>query len=376
MVANPKDEVVVSAGASTATTFQNMPTPSITRSPFGAVHGQTVDLYTLDNGAGMAVMVMTYGATVTQLLAPDRNGRSANVVLGLPTLADYVAKNSPSSLGGPYFGSIVGRYANRIANGTFTLDGRTYRVGVNDPPNSLHGGLDGLDHKVWTATVVPATRDSVGLELRCTSPDLEEGFPGALAVGVTYTLTDRNALELDYRATTSETTVVNLTSHIYWNLGGEAAGPIDDHVVRLDASRYTPVDETLIPTGEIAPVAGTPFDLTRAKPIGSGRYDHNFVLDRAPGSTDLIEAAGVQHPASGRRLEVLTTEPGIQFYSGNFLDGTLAGTSGKAYGQRDGFVLETQHFPDSPNRPDFPSTVLHPGETFRSSTVFRLSVEQ
>ena len=352
-----------------------MPTPSITRSPFGAAHGQTVDLYTLDNGAGMAVMVMTYGATVTQLHAPDRNGRSANVVLGLPTLADYVAKNSPSSLGGPYFGSIVGRYANRIANGTFTLDGRTYRVGVNVPPNSLHGGFDGLDHKVWTATVVPATRDRVGLELRCTSPDLEEGFPGELAVGVTYTLTDRNALQLDYRATTSETTVVNLTSHIYWNLGGEAAGPIDDHVVRLNASRYTPVDETFIPTGEIAPVAGTPFDLTRAKPIGSRRYDHNFVLDRAPGSTDLIEAAGVQHPASGRRLEVLTTEPGIQFYSGNFLDGTLAGTSGKAYRQRDGFALETQHFPDSPNRPNFPSTVLHPGETFRSTTVFRLSVE-
>jgi aldose 1-epimerase len=353
-----------------------VPTPSITRSPFGAAHGQPVDLYTLDNGVGLAVMVMAYGATVTQLHAPDRNGRSANVVLGLPTLADYVAKNSPSSLGGPYFGSIVGRYANRIAKGTFTLDGRTHRVGVNAPPNSLHGGLDGFDHKVWTATAVPATRDRVGLELRCTSPDLEEGFPGELAVGVTYTLTGRNALELDYRATTSETTVVNLTSHIYWNLGGEAAGPIDDHVVRLNASRYTPVDEALIPTGEIAPVAGTPFDLTRAKPIGSRRYDHNFVLDRAPGSTDLIEAAGVQHPVSGRRLEVLTTEPGIQFYSGNFLDGTLAGTSGKTYRQRDGFVLETQHFPDSPNRPNFPSTVLHPGETFRSTTVFRLSVEQ
>jgi aldose 1-epimerase len=350
-----------------------VPTPSITRSPFGTAHGQKVDLYTLDNGAGMVVMVITYGATVTQLFAPDRHGRSANVVLGLPTLADYVAKNSPSSLGGPYFGSIVGRYANRIAKGTFTLDGRTHRVGVNAPPNSLHGGLDGLDHKVWTATEVPATRGRVGLELSCTSPDLEEGFPGALAVGVTYTLTDGNVLQLDYRATTSETTVVNLTSHIYWNLGGEAAGPIDDHVLRIDASHYTPVDEALLPTGEIAPVAGTQFDFTRARPIGNGWYDHNFVLDRAPGSTGLIDAAGVHHPASGRRLDVLTTEPGIQFYTGNFLDGTLAGTSGKAYRQRDGFALETQHFPDSPNHPNFPSTVLHPGETFASTTVFRLS---
>ena len=270
---------------------------------------------------------------------------------------------------------IVGRYANWIANGDVPRSRAGRIAPLNAPPNSLHGGLEGLDHKVWAPTVVSATRDRVGLELRCTSPDLEEGFPGELAVGVTYTLTDRNALELDYGATTSKTTVVNLTSHIYWNLGGEAAGPIDDHVVRLNASRYTPVDETLIPTGEIAPVAGTPFDFTRAKPIGSRRYDHNFVLDRAPGSTDLIEAAGVQHPASGRRLEVMTTEPGVQFYSGNFLDGTLAGTGGKAYGQRDGLVLETQHFPDSPNRPNFPSTVLHPGETFTSTTVFRLSVE-
>jgi len=315
----------------------------------------------------MAVRVMTYGATITELAAPDRHGRSANVVLGFPTLADFVAKNSPFSGGGPYFGSIIGRYANRIAGGTFALNGQTYKVGLNSPPNSLHGGFDGLDHKVWAATVVPATRDSAGVELRCTSPDLEEGFPGTLSVDVTYTLTNGHALEIRYLATTDKPTVVNFTNHTYWNLSGEASGPIDGHILRLNASRYTPVDETLIPTGEIAPVAGTALDFTRARAIGGHRYDHNLVLDRAPGSTELIEAASVLDSVSGRVLDVLTTEPGIQLYTGNHLEGQ--------YRPGDGLVLETQHFPDSPNHPNFPSTVLNPGETFTSTTVFRLSVE-
>jgi aldose 1-epimerase len=344
-----------------------MNTPSITNVPFGSANDRVVHLFTLRNHAGMIVEVMTYGATITKLHVPDRDGHSANVVLGFPTLSDYVEKNSPPGGGGPYFGSIVGRYANRIANGRFTLDGRTHRVGVNIPPNSLHGGFDGFDHKVWTATVVPAALDSVGLELHYTSPDLEEGFPGSLSVEVGYTLTNRNALEIRYRATTSETTVVNLTNHTYWNLAGEGSGPIDEHFIRLNASHYTPVDETMIPTGEIAPVAGTAYDLTRSLAIGARRYDHNFVLDRAPSSTDLIEAARLSDPASGRVLEVLTTEPAIQLYTGNHLDGT--------YGPGDGLVLETQHFPDSPNRPHFPSTVLEPGVTFTSMTVFRLSVD-
>lgn len=348
---------------------------SITRAAFGTANGQEVALYTLRNDLGMVVEVMTYGATITRLLAPDRNGHSANVVLGFPTLADYVAKNSPFPRSGPYFGSIIGRCANRIAGGTFALDGQTYHVGVNSPPSSLHGGIDGFDHKVWTATAVPSTHDSVGVELHCTSPDLDEGFPGALSVDVTYTLTNRNALELGYRATTSKPTVVNLTNHTYWNLSGEDSGPIDGHLLRLNASNYTPLDETLIPTGEIAPVAGSELDFSRSVAIGARRYDHNFVLDRAPGSAELIEAASVFDPASGRILDVLTTEPGIQLYTGNFLDGTLAGTSGRLYRQGDGLALETQHFPDSPNQPSFPTTVLNPGETFTSTTVFRLSVE-
>ena len=244
--------------------------------------------------------------------------------------------------------------------GTFALDGQTYHVGVNSPPSSLHGGIDGFDHKVWTATAVPSTHDSVGVELHCTSPDLDEGFPGALSVDVTYTLTNRNALELGYRATTSKPTVVNLTNHTYWNLSGEDSGPIDGHLLRLNASNYTPLDETLIPTGEIAPVAGSELDFSRSVAIGARRYDHNFVLDRAPGSAELIEAASVFDPASGRILDVLTTEPGIQLYTGNFLDGTLAGTSGRLYRQGDGLALETQHFPDSPNQPSFPHDGAQP----------------
>jgi len=353
--------------------------PSIARLPFGTTpDGSVVDLYTLTNSSGIAVTVMTYGAAVQQLWVPDRDGRKANVVLGFPTLADYVAQD------GHYFGAIIGRYANRIANGRFLLDGITYEVPRNDGTNSLHGGTAGFDKRVWQAAIVPPTRDGVGLKLQYTSPDGEMGYPGTLAVHVTYTLANDDSLRVDYRAMTDVATVVNLTNHTYWNLAGEASGTICDHILTLYADRYTPVDCTLIPSGEIAPVAGTPLDFTTPTRIGARireafpqlavahGYDHNVVLECVDTPSPIL-AARVREPTSGRELEVFTTEPGIQFYSGNSLDGTLRGTSGRTYRQNDGFALETQHFPDSPNHPEFPSTVLRPGDVFESSTVYRLS---
>ncbi|WAL63593.1 galactose mutarotase [Amycolatopsis cynarae] len=362
--------------------------PTISKEYFGQADGTAVYRYTLGNARGMRVRILSYGGIIQTLEVPDRHGHRANVVLGFPTLADYVAKNSPAAGGGVYFGALVGRYANRIAKGTFTLDGRTYHLPVNNNGNSLHGGTSGFDQKVWGAEEVPAIsgRGTAGLRLSLTSPDGDQGYPGTLRATVTYTLDNENRLSIDYRATTDKPTVVNLTNHTYWNLAGEGSGTVYDQRLQLDAGRYTPTDATQIPTGELAPVQGTPFDFRAPVPIGArisdndpqlltGQgYDHNWVLDSGGGPVPTV-AARATDPGSGRSLTVSTTEPGIQFYSGNFLTGTLVGTGGKIYRQSAGFALETQHFPDSPNHPEFPSTVLRPGQTYHSTTVYTLGTD-
>ncbi len=345
----------------------------IEHEPYGSVRDQAVERYTLTNGGGMRARILSYGGIIQSLEVPDRSGQPANVTLGFASLDEYVRAN-------PFFGALVGRVANRIANARFPLDGVTYELPINNGPNSLHGGTEGFDKHVWAATASDG-----GLTLRLHSPNGDQGYPGALDVEVTYALEEDNGLRIDYRATCDRATVLNLTNHAYLNLAGEGSGSVEDHVVTMFASRYTPIDATLIPTGAIEPVADTPLDFRGGVAIGerlraaheqlllARGYDHNFVIDRDDDS--LVMAARVGHPASGRLLDVLTTEPGIQFYTANLLDGTLRGTSGRPYRQTDGFTLETQHFPDSPNQPAFPSTVLRPGETFTSSTVFRFSLQ-
>jgi aldose 1-epimerase len=351
----------------------------ITSEPWGEVEGEEVMLYTLTNANGMEVKVTNYGGIITSVLVPDRDGTMENVTLGFTNLDEYVE-------GHPYFGNITGRYANRIARGTFDIDDENFYLALNNGPNTLHGGEKGFDKQVWAGEEVSGEGE-VGVKMSRVSPDMEEGYPGNLDVEVTYTLTDNDEIRIDYHATTDEPTHVNLTNHAYWNLAGEGSGSAEGHELTLMASNYTPVDENLIPTGEIAPVAGTPLDFTTPHPIGErvrddfeqlllGRgYDHNFVLDRSsPDDSSLIVAARVVEPESGRTLEISTTEPGIQFYSGNFLDATEVGGAGKMYRQGDGFALETQHYPDSPNHPEFPSTLLEPDEEFNSTTIYAFSV--
>ena len=349
----------------------------IRRAPFGsAPNGEAVELLTLTSAHGMEARVMTYGGIILSLKVPDRNGNLGDVVLGYDSLADYVKAS-------PYFGAIIGRYGNRIAKAHFTLDGKGYTLAANNGPNALHGGLRGFDKVVWHAE--PFKKDSsVGVVLTYTSPDGDQGYPGTLAASVTYTLTDGNELVMAFHATTDKATPVNLTQHTYFNLAGAGKGDILGHILTLAADRMTPVDSTLIPNGTIAPVAGTPFDFRTASAIGAridapdaqikngGGYDHNFVLNRS--GPELTHFAHVVEPTTGRTLDVSTTEPGVQFYTGNFLDGTNVGKGGVPYRKRYGFCLETQHFPDSPNHANFPSTVLRPGVVYSSQTVFAFSV--
>jgi aldose 1-epimerase len=333
--------------------------------------GRRVELYTLVNRNGLKARLIDYGATLVELTAPDRNGRFGDIVLGFDSLEGYLKSS-------PYFGCIVGRYGNRIAKGRFTLDGVEYKLAVNNGANHLHGGLVGFDKVLWTAEPV-SVEGARGVRFSYLSPDGEEGYPGNLRVTVTYLLTDANELTIRYEAETDKATPVNLTHHSYFNLAGQGNGDILGHELTLFAPSYAPVDEGLIPTGLIAAVAGTPFDFMKPETIGAriaqvpGGYDHNFVLGSGGGK--LAPAATVYEPAGGRVLDILTTEPGIQFYAGNFLDGTIVGKDGKAYPKHAGFCLETQHFPDSPNRPEFPTTILRPGTKYESLTVHKFSTK-
>jgi aldose 1-epimerase len=339
---------------------------SVQRAFARTANGVDVDLYTLRSASGVVAKVMTYGAALTELHVPDRRGVHADVVLGFDRLDGYEGAH-------PYFGVTVGRVANRIAKGSFTLGGKTYTLATNNGPNHLHGGARGFDKKVWDGAAVSTARGP-GVRFSYVSKDGEEGYPGTLTSAVTYVLTAAGELVLEYEATTDQATPVNLTHHSYFNLAGHGSGTILDHELTVFASHYTPTDDTLIPTGEIAPVRGTPFDFTQRFAIGAriarvkGGYDLNYVLDSKGGA--LAPAAVVYEPRSGRVMRVLTTEPGLQFYSGNFLDGTLTSKGGARYPQHGGFCLEAQHFPDSVNQTGFPSTILKPGQTYRQTTVY------
>ncbi len=352
-----------------------MASAEIERHEFGVTpDGETVERFALTNASGMRVALLSLGCIIQSIEVPDRDGAFANVALGFGRFEDYLTNH-------PFFGCVAGRYANRIAGGRFELDGQRYDLVVNQEPNTLHGGKKGFDKFVWNAA--PLMDDRIGVAFHRISPDGEQGFPGTLDVTVTYVLTDRNALLIDYRATTDKPTVVNLTNHCYFNLAGEGNGSIETHRLQIHANAFTPVDATLIPTGELRPVAGTPFDFRFGKQVGQGLrsddeqiqrglgFDHNFVLD----GEGLKDAAMLAHPASGRTMAVQTTKPGVQFYAGNHLNGAWYGPSGRSYRQSDGLALETQYFPNTPNEPSFPSAVLRPGEDYHHQTILTFGVE-
>ncbi len=338
-------------------------------------NGEEVDVYTLRNSKGIEANIITYGGRLVTLKTPDRDGKFADIVLGFDSLPQYLEKN-------PFFGALVGRYANRIANGEFQLDGHTYTLAKNNGPNTLHGGLVGFDKKVWQAEQLTGD-DGPSLRLKYVSKDGEEGFPGTLSTTVTYSLNSNNELKIDYQATTDKKTVLNLTNHSYFDLSGAGTGEILDHIVTINAGKFTPVNANLIPTGELKSVEGTPFDFRTPTAVGArikdkdqqlqygDGYDHNYVLNKAGNGPSL--AARVMDPKSGRVMEVLTTQPGVQFYSGNHLPNGIKGKGGATYGYRYGLCFETQHFPNSPNQPDFPSTELNPGQRFHQVTIFKFS---
>ncbi len=351
---------------------------AVTTAAYGKTKdGVAVNIHTLRNQSGMEVSVIDFGATIVSVRVPDQKGQCGDVVLGFDKLSDYETKS-------PYFGTLVGRYGNRIAKGKFALNGTTYTLATNNGPNALHGGLKGFDKVVWHAQVAK-TEAGPAIAFTHVSPDGDQGYPGTLTMKVVYTLTDKNEIVLDYSATTDKDTVVNLTNHSYFNLEGQGTCDILGHELTINGGNFTPVDETLIPTGELRPVKGTPFDFTSSTAIGAriaqneeqlkfgGGYDHNWVLDREGEGLSL--AARVVAPNSGRVMEVLTTEPGVQFYCGNFLDGTLTGKEGKVYKHRFGLCLETQHYPDSPNHHNFPPVTLKPGQTYKTTTVYRFSTK-
>lgn len=348
----------------------------IKKKAFGTTDGKNVYLYTLTNANGMQVKITNYGGTVTSIMVPDRQGKIADVVLGFDNLDDYIKKS-------PYFGCIVGRYGNRIANGKFTLDGKEYKLAQNNGQNNLHGGVKGFDKVVWDAEPFK-NDDGVGLILKYLSEDGEEGFPGNLDVTVVYTLTNNNELKIENKASTDKTTVVSITHHSYFNLKGQGEGDILDHVLMLNADKFTPVNENLIPTGELADVKGTPMDFTSPTAIGerieadeeqlkiASGYDHNWCINRKDGGLSLV--GKVTENKTGRVLEVYSTAPGVQFYTGNFLDGTITGKESKVYKLRYGLCLEPQLYPDTPNQPKFPSCILKPGETYKHDIVYKFSV--
>jgi aldose 1-epimerase len=359
--------------AATGTSASAMPTSA----SFGkATDGTEIQLFTLTNAAGLKATISTYGGTLTSLLVPDKDGKLSDVILGFDNVGGYLSPEFKKS--NPYFGALIGRYGNRIKGGQFSLDGQAYTLAKNNGPNSLHGGNQGFNQKIWTAK--PGTSaDGQTLTLTYLSKDGEEGYPGNLTVTVVYTLTAANALKIDYTATTDKATPVNLTNHAYFNLALGKSKDVLAHQVTIPADRYTVVDATLIPTGELKPVKGTPFDFTTPHAIGEriaqvpGGYDHNWVLNQATGQHS---AATVYEPTTGRTMEVTTDEPGVQFYTGNFLDGSLKGKNGVVYGKHAGFCLETQHFPDSPNQPKFPSTILKPGQTYHTTTSYTFGVRK